>query len=1084
MNYDALQQAIGKYTNEFKEEYQNALRGGQATPELSYRNAIHNFFRDLTVLYAPDAHITYEPSSQSKKGHPDWRFHDRRSFGVYGYAESKGFEPNNDLDWKRHRVQIRKYLSLGHKLMFTDGMDFFLFNPRRSEPTRLSLVKKPLKINSEWMLAAPLSKVWHFFSKFFQKPEPRCVSDKHLIEDLAIRAKYFAEEIDLLAKLSPDEGKNSDERDAIAVLGSIKETLASKYDTLLLKHEMFSKAVSQIMMFGAFYAHRHAYVHANDEDLHDRIKSFWTGKITDDGENRLKPFRAMAVMLNENNRALHGISFWYLDYIQYLSYVRLSVSQQEEPDYHELYEAFLDKFDPRDKVDFGAYATHRNIARFMLVFADHISCTTFKKSVFMRGNKIIDPCCGTGTFLEEIVKEAARQNVNADIFPVVAGFEILAAPYALSQYRLYQLRVRFPLASSVKTLLCDTLSDKVIDSETVRDTLTGQNTLLDDEILEAAEMATPPITLVIGNPPSSDAGMHLNDRGIIGRMLEDFRPSRENRTTRQNIQKQVQNDFMKFLRWGCYKVDHDGQGIIACILPSSFLQSKSYVFARKWIFRNFSNVWVIELDKDARTGTRTSNVFRTLQGRCMMFCTKTTGEQEKTIRYASITDKTRTEKLAWFSSMSASIQQGGEISNIFSRVTPSDNYSFKPAAQYNAQQYDTFWNLIQCNSNSGIFERHVSGVKLGMTAALTHLDRGQLSRRTRDIADLDMTYTDLRENWFKGQAKPPPERNLSGEIRGLIRKASADMGENIKRYSFRPFINAYVLLHEETLQKAGRSGGGGARYRPELLASFSQNANPGIAIAPSPVDLSDKLQRFASFFWNLPDNELCTRGNARVFCATFPEHKPVGKGKWDNANRNNISPSLENALRSEGIDSDTVGMDVVFYVYAILSSDAYLDTFEGVLYSNSIRPKIPIFKNPTFDRLASLGKAIAKCEEETRPDPMRACDALPKNGLQLKECEFDLLTGTITLLDYNSKRYTISGFDGACLQHSISGYGVFKEYIKRCKWPYLNRFFTNDDVLKLYSLNDALLKQFRLIDRVNHLIKSALDKHELITPPE
>lgn len=1079
---------MADHLEKIKSVYRLVLRG-QGTPELSYRPHIHEFLSKMMKANAPDADVIHEPASQLQKGHPDWLFYHSESLGVYGYTESKGLEPRSSLDWRQHQEQICRYLSLGHKLALTDGVDFFLFGSRQGEPEHIMLAEKPLDARSEWSPAATAPAVRSFFSDFFREPAPRCVTDAGLVADLAVRAKNLAEDIESLVRLRPDEGINAAETRAIGALRSIKETLTGEYDASLSSDERFSKAVSQILVFGAFYAHRHLHGPKKPSDLRKQLAEFWTSEITTDSENRLKPFRALAGILGKDGRPLDAINSVYSECMLYLSYVKLSNDQQERPNYHKLYETFLEQFDPRDRIDFGAYATPSELARFMIGLAEHMSRSVFGRSIFMSNNKIIEPCCGTGTFLEEILREAAARGVGVRDFPAVAGFEILAAPYALSQYRLYQLKERYPLASRVRSLLCNTLSDRITNSSTIPKAPAGQRTLFDDEIREAAEAATPPITLVIGNPPSSDADRRLGiSQNAISELMEDFRPPAQERRGRQNVQKQMQNDFVKFLRWACHKVESDEYGIVAFILPSAFLQHRSYEFARKWIFHNFSRVWVVEFDKDARTGAATSNIFHTMQGRCMLFCSRETDKGKAVIRYASVTDLSADEKMTRLKSLLERAVRSRDLEGVFLNVEPTadsvgGNYAFKPATPYDGRLYSAFWNLTGADPKNHIFQRHSSGVKLGMTSALTHLDKGQLSRRIRDMGDTSKTYADLTERWFRGQAKPPPESSMSGEIRSSIRKVSADPQGHIKRYSFRPFVNAFAFLHEDTLQKAERSGGGGTRRRPEVLAAFSKNDNPGISVAPSPVDLGAGIQRFSSFCWHVPDNDLCARGNGHVFCSTFPKSGPSGgKSGRSGSNRNNINPLLEEALRASGIGSESLGTGVVFYVYAVLSSKFYLKRFEGALYSTGRWPKIPMFGGATFAELSSLGRQIAECEE-AHVEPARGSKILPNDGIRLKRYEINIPDGTITLHDNGRQRYVLDGFKHPCLEHTISGYSVFGEYLKRNKWAYLRRNFTNDDVHKLYMLNETLSRQLELIRQADRLIESALGTQELIIPP-
>lgn len=117
--------------------------------------------------------------------------------------------------------------------------------------------------------------------------------------------------------------------------------------------------------------------------------------------------------------------------------------------------------------------------------------------------------------------------------------------------------------------------------------------------------------LVIGNPPCSDTLREniSDDFSIINDLMEDFRPPAEMRKGRQNIQKQVNNPFMQFLRWSSKKLlDCRNHSVLALVIPLSFLEAESYKYARKYLCENFSNVWAAAIDADARTGAGTRSL--------------------------------------------------------------------------------------------------------------------------------------------------------------------------------------------------------------------------------------------------------------------------------------------------------------------------------------------------------------------------------------------------------------------------------------------------------------------------------------------
>ncbi|MBK6898252.1 MAG: hypothetical protein IPH09_02950 [bacterium] len=216
-----------------------------------------------------------------------------------------------------------------------------------------------------------------------------------------------------------------------------------------------------------------------------------------------------------------------------------------------------------------------------------------------------------------------------------------------------------------------------------------------------------------------------------------------------------------------------------------------------------------------------------------------------------------------------------------------------------------------------IFSRHCSGTKLAPTALFVHASRPVLQRRSSEIGNTHMTYANLKARWYSGQQKPPSESKLTSDVRRrmLIAAGNAD---SYRRYAFRPFVPMQLLFDDSLMRLLSGLGGGGSRLRPEIVSAYSADNTVGIAIAPSPIDIGEDLHRFATFCWDMPDNDLCARGNAHVFCDKFPDIKRAGRSNWDSTPHDNITELLLAAVRS--ICPNVLPRDLVFYTYAILCS--------------------------------------------------------------------------------------------------------------------------------------------------------------------
>lgn len=1094
----ALRTLFRSYLSDLQREYERGTRSGEATPELSYRAPLDSLLRKIPgALRVSDVERIYEPRKQAKAGRPDWRFHNRKSMAIYGYVEAKGLDPRSALTPSAHHEQVQRYLSLGHRLIMTDGLDFVFYEPAARAPQTVPLIKKPLRKGAGWTVQDIDPRLETSLRAFFSSPTTRVVSSAEIVRQMAAYARSIATNVKELIRIVPGAGIDKDENAAIKALHDLRALLRIAHDPDLSEDERFADMVAQTLVFGLLYAHRRLLAYQlQPPEMAKALSDFWSEAIRKDGANRLRPFRALAEAGGGRNR-LGPITTWHDDCVLYLSHVQVEKAE-EPPDYHSLYEQFLKAYDPAVREDFGAYATPKVLAEYIVAFCEFVARESFnKRTLFDAGNKIIDPACGTGQFLEEFVAAMRRAGASHDNVPTVAGFEILPAPYALAQYRMAELSLReTPLTPNVSVILCNSLANYVVDGRWTAIPNGGSSTarrLLEDEGKEAASLAKPPITAIIGNPPSSERTMPTDERtyGRILALLEDFRPPRMERTSRQNIQKQIQNPFVKFLRWACHKVPGNAPSIVAFVVPGSFLGNRGYASVRRWLISHFEDIWVVELDKDLRTGVRAENLFATRQSRAVLICSRERAfDGEATVRYLSILERSKAQKVSYFSGMTSRLirESKATIERSFNLISPTaPDHRLCPEVQREETTYSSFWNLVS-DDGAGVFLRHSSGLKLGITAALVHADRSLLLRRSSAIGQPQSSYEALIEQWFTGQRKPPTEKHMSAGIREDIGQASND--SNVFDYSFRPFLNVHALLPVDLLQRLANSGGGGTRYRPEVMAAYAREDNFGIAVAPGPKDIGEDLHRFATLAWHLPDNDLCARNNAHVFCLYFPEYKNKKK-EWSGAPKLNVSSIILRCLGDPSGNSVELAQKVVFYVFAILCSPYYLRRFSGDLFHTAGDwPKIPFAKDRSlFDKIAAIGQNLAELERNPATHNLidslkRAEKALPSNEIALSGFKINAEAGSITLRSADGTTYLLPGLPSDILSLKISGYDVIQEWLKWHTKPYLTRAFRHEDGLDLLRLISALSHQQSTITELGSHVELLLrdPKRNLLTP--
>jgi N-6 DNA methylase len=195
--------------------------------------------------------------------------------------------------------------------------------------------------------------------------------------------------------------------------------------------------------------------------------------------------------------------------------------------YVELYENFLEQYDPGRRRESGSYYTPEPVAEFMVQFVDEILRARLNRSWGFAddGVVVLDPAMGTGTFLVEVMKcvadtvtakqgKGARSDRLRELFRRrLIGFERQMSPYAVAELRLHEaLRVRFEtdIPAAEMRFLTNTLDNPYKDPLVP----TAPYKVIERSYEEANRIKREERVLVaIGNPP------HLGDAKRQGAWL-------------------------------------------------------------------------------------------------------------------------------------------------------------------------------------------------------------------------------------------------------------------------------------------------------------------------------------------------------------------------------------------------------------------------------------------------------------------------------------------------------------------------------------------------------------------------------------
>jgi len=345
--------------------------------------------------------------------------------------------------------------------------------------------------------------------------------------------------------------------------------------------------------------------------------------------------------------------------------------------YADLYERFLDVYSPELRKQSGSYYTPQPVAQFMVDFVDSIIRSRLHNSWGLASDDLtmIDPAMGTGTFLIEILRCAAarideKQGKGArparlrQLFQErLVGFEIQAAPYAVTELRLHEaLKTRFEtdVPRTEVRFLTDALENPVAQQER----LSAPYRVIGRSRAEANRIKRESrVMVVIGNPPHVENSrgkapwVELRRKeGLAGPGAIRDRPSLDE--FRNHGTKRYESDlyglpwcFWRWAIWKAFEAHEDApEGVVAFLTPASFIKGRSFAGMREYLRRISDEGWLIDLSPEGNRPAQSTRLFGPAVGRqlCIaIFARYGTGDSgvPAKIKFTSLVG-TATQKLA------------------------------------------------------------------------------------------------------------------------------------------------------------------------------------------------------------------------------------------------------------------------------------------------------------------------------------------------------------------------------------------------------------------------------------------------------
>ena len=606
---DKIEQAVETYLAKL---YRLRSTGG-ATAETSFYSALEELLNAIGNDLKPKVFCLSQLADQGA-GHPD--------FGLFTAAQCQRGQPRPGNVPERGVVEVKplrenawftaetsqvsKYWGRYRFVVVTNFRSFLMIGEdRNGNAARLEAYQLAATEQAFWDVARTAQSSAKAFGKSFGEYLRRALTQSVPLREPKDVAWFLASHArDALARV---EAKGT-LRALATVRNALEQALGVRFEGEKGKH-FFRSTLVQTLFYGVFSA----WV------LWAKSKPAPTGRFdwrTAVWHLNVPMIRALFAQLSEPGRLRP------LDLVEVLDWTEAALNRVEQSAFFArfqeaeaveyFYEPFLEAFDPELRKQLGVWYTPREVVTYMVERIDRSLRDDLEVEDGLAAENvyILDPCCGTGSFLAAVLRRISAtleqrgygalvgQLVKKAAIERVFGFELLPAPFVVAHLqvglRLQALDV--PLSDDAGERAAVYLTNALTGWEPERD----RPPLPFPELAEERERAEgvkreKPILVILGNPPYNGyAGVNYSAEELA--LTEPYRRVRKVRPP----EGQGLNDlYVRFFRMAERRiVERTGRGIVCFISNYSWLDGLSFTGMRERFLDAFDVIRIANLHGD------------------------------------------------------------------------------------------------------------------------------------------------------------------------------------------------------------------------------------------------------------------------------------------------------------------------------------------------------------------------------------------------------------------------------------------------------------------------------------------------------
>ena len=566
-----------------------------------------------------------------------------------------------------------------------------------------------------------------------------------------------------------------------------------------------------------------------------------------------------------------------------------------------------------------------------------------------------------------------------------------------------------------------------------------------------------PVMVVLGNPPYS--GESANKGKWITDLLQPYKQEPSGGKLQEKNSKWLNDDYVKFIRYGQHYIDRTGVGVLAYINNHSFLDNPTFRGMRWSLLQSFDSIYIIDLHGNSKKketapdGSPDKNVFDIQQGVSINLFIKTGQKKKGALARVLHHDLYGHRESKYDFLWAHDLKQVG-----FQELKPqAPQYFFVPKDYKLQGEYDKGFSV------NDLFPTSSVGI-------VTARDRFTIHHTPQELKTAIAEFRALDDETARAKF------SLGADVRDWkIHLARQDLEKNVfGNNNDQPVSICYRPFDVRHTYYTGKSKGFHCMPRGEVMRHFREGENVGLIT----IRRSRSSEKWREIFVTNTISAGATSISALDINYTFPLYLYPDTKQQSLDNKQEREPNFDKnivqtiaaglGLRfTHEVETDPnafAPIDLLDYIYAVLHSPAYRARYKEFLKIDFPRVPYPTDKKQ-FRKLAALGAELRGLHLLESPTLNTLITGYPETGDNRVEKPQYQITDTkkrLGKVHINNKQY-FENVPETAWNFFIGGYQPAQKWLKDRKGRTLN----HEDIIHYQKIIIALLETERLMGEID-----------------